>query len=213
MLRVNIYSKDNSFIQQIFIDFFQKEHLDYTISSYQENIQQDIYIFEIQQKEDLELIEKQPHFNYALYYVIGPRDYDLISECMKQKVNFYFSKETFEEEFKRYETHILQDIQERFQYYTYHRNGIITKIRLSHIYYIEALRHQIIIHSINGTLVERKNLNAFLNTIQSSQFIQIHKSFIVNKQWIQKVCANHILLKNAETLQIGRAYKNNIRLL
>ncbi len=212
MIRVSIFSKDNQIIQQSFVNFFQKEHLEYTIVSYQKNIQQDIYIFEIHQKEDLKLIE-QPHFDYALYYVIGPKDYDMISECMRLKVNLYFSKESFEEEFKKYETNILQDIQEKFQYYNYQRNGIVSKIRLSHIYYVESLRHQIIIHSINGTLVERKNLSAFLDTIQSSQFIQIHKSFIVNKQWIQNIFSDHILLKNSETLQIGRTYKNNIQLL
>lgn len=212
MIRVSIFSKDNQIIQQSFVNFFQKEHLEYTIVSYQKNIQQDIYIFEIHQKEDLKLIE-QPLFDYALYYVIGPKDYDMISECMRLKVNLYFSKESFEEEFKKYETNILQDIQEKFQYYNYQRNGIVSKIRLSHIYYVESLRHQIIIHSINGTLVERKNLSAFLDTIQSSQFIQIHKSFIVNKQWIQNIFSDHILLKNSETLQIGRTYKNNIQLL
>lgn len=212
MIRVSIFSKDSQIIQQSFVNFFQKEHLEYTIVSYQKNIQQDIYIFEIHQKEDLKLIE-QPHFDYALYYVIGPKDYDMISECMRLKVNLYFSKESFEEEFKKYETNILQDIQEKFQYYNYQRNGIVSKIRLSHIYYVESLRHQIIIHSINGTLVERKNLSAFLDTIQSSQFIQIHKSFIVNKQWIQNIFSDHILLKNSETLQIGRTYKNNIQLL
>ena len=212
MIRVSIFSKDSQIIQQSFVNFFQKEHLEYTIVSYQKNIQQDIYIFEIHQKEDLKLIE-QPHFDYALYYVIGPKDYDMISECMRLKVNLYFSKESFEEEFKKYETNILQDIQEKFQYYNYQRNGIVSKIRLSHIYYVESLRHQIIIHSINGTLVEGKNLSAFLDTIQSSQFIQIHKSFIVNKQWIQNIFSDHILLKNSETLQIGRTYKNNIQLL
>ena len=212
MIRVSIFSKDSQIIQQSFVNFFQKEHLEYTIVSYQKNIQQDIYIFEIHQKEDLKLIE-QPHFDYALYYVIGPKDYDMISECMRLKVNLYFSKESFEEEFKKYETNILQDIQEKFQYYNYQRNGIVSKIRLSHIYYVESLRHQIIIHSINGTLVERKNLSAFIDTIQSSQFIQIHNSFIVNKQWIQNIFSDHILLKNSETLQIGRTYKNNIQLL
>lgn len=213
MIRVSIYSKDNQIIQQSFESFFQKEHLEYTIVSYQKNSHQDIYIFEIQQKEDLKFLEQQPHFDYALYYVIGPKDYDMISECMRLKVNLYFSKESLQEEIKKNGSHMIQDIQDKFQYYEYQRNGIVSKIRLSHIYYVESLRHQIIIHSINGTMVERKNLNTFLNTIHSSQFIQIHKSFIVNKQWIQNIFSDHILLKNAETLQIGRAYKNNVRML
>ena len=213
MIRASISSKNNQVIQQLFEKFFQKEQLEYQIVSYSKNTHQDIYIFEIHQREDLKLIEEQPHFDYALYYVIGPKDYDLISECMRLKVNLYFSKESLTEDFKKYEVTMLHDIQDKFQYYQYQRNGIISQIRLSHIYYVESLRHQIIIHSINGTMVERKNLKAFLDTIQSSQFIQIHKSFIVNKQWIQNIFSDHVLLKNDETLQIGRAYKSHIQLL
>lgn len=88
--------------------------------------------------------------------MIGPKDYDLISECMRLKVNLYFSKESLTEDFKKYEATMLHDIQDKFQYYQYQRNGIVSQIRLSHIYYVESLRHQIIIHSINGTMVERK---------------------------------------------------------
>ena len=199
MIRVSIYSKNSSNKQQLFESFFQKEHLEYTIISYQKNSHQDIYIFEVQQKEDLKLIEQQPHHDYALYYVIGPKDYDMVSECMRLKVNLYFSKESLPEDIQKNESHMLQDIQDKFQYYEYQRNGIVSKIRLSHIYYVESM-------------VERKNLNAFLNTIHSTQFIQIHKSFIVNKQWIQNIFSDHILLKNAETLQIGRAYKGNVKM-
>ena len=119
MIRVSISSKNNQVIQQLFEKFFQKEQLEYQIVSYSKNTHQDIYIFEIHQREDLKLIEEQPHFDYALYYVIGPKDYDLISECMRLKVNLYFSKESLTEDFKKYEATMLHDIQDKFQYYQY----------------------------------------------------------------------------------------------
>ncbi|OUQ33294.1 LytTR family DNA-binding domain-containing protein [Massilimicrobiota timonensis] len=211
MIRVSISSKNNQIIQQSFEQFFQKEQLEYQIVPYSKNTYQDIYIFEVQNKEDLKLIEEQQHFDYALYYVIGPKDYDLISECMRLKVNLYFSKESLAEDLKKCEATMIHDIQDKFQYYQYQRNGIISQIRLSHIYYVESLRHSIIIHSINGTMVERQNLNTFLRSIHSSSFAQVHKSFVVNKQWVEKVAAKQIFLKNGEIIQIGRAYKNNIQ--
>ena len=55
---------------------------------------------------------------------------------------------------------------------------MIVKLRLSEIYYIESLRHQIIIHSLNGELHERKNLKDIINELDSPAFIQVHKSFI-----------------------------------
>ena len=56
MIRVSISSKNNQMIQQSFEQFFQKEHLEYCIVPYQKQTHQDIYIFEIQNKEDLQLI-------------------------------------------------------------------------------------------------------------------------------------------------------------
>lgn len=55
MIRVSISSKNNQMIQQSFEQFFQKEHLEYCIVPYQKQTHQDIYIFEIQNKEDLQL--------------------------------------------------------------------------------------------------------------------------------------------------------------
>ncbi|UTY40297.1 LytTR family transcriptional regulator [Allocoprobacillus halotolerans] len=213
MIRIAIASPDMSFVKQAFETFFIEEHLEYQIVPYQQQSHQDIYIIEIQNQKDLQFISTLPHSSHCLYYVIGPEDYELASECIRLKVDLYFSKQTFLDELKKYKANILQDIQDKFQYYEYQRNGISSQIRLSHIYYVESLRHSIIIHSVSGRLIERKNLRDFLKHIHSPAFVQIHKSFIVNKQWIQKVSAHQIVLKNAEILQIGRAYKNNIEIL
>lgn len=212
MIRVTIASSKMLKIKEVFENFFMTENIEYQIDSYHKQKYQDIYIFEINTQKDLSILNELPYSPNSLYYVIGPEDYILTKECIRLKVNLYFSKEIFLEEFQKYKSNIIQDIQDKFQYYEYQRNGISSKIRLSHIYYVESLRHSIIIHSINGVMVERKNLKDFLKNISCSSFIQIHKSFVVNKQWIQKISSSQILLKNGEILQIGRAYKNNIQI-
>ena len=90
-------------------------------------------------------------------------------------------------------------------------DGITSKIRLSQIYYIESLRHQIIIHSINGEMIERKTLSQFIKEIQSLDFIQIHKSYVVNKQFIQEVKNQEVILKEQTHLPIGRSYKESLK--
>lgn len=87
------------------------------------------------------------------------------------------------------------------------KEAFLQKIRLSQIYYIESLRHQIIIHALEGEFIERKNLSDFMNHISSKQFIQIHRSFVINKQYIQKITNQEILLKNNTCLPIGKTYK------
>ena len=99
----------------------------------------------------------------------------------------------------------------RDRYYLYQRNGITSKIRLSQIYYVESLRHQIILHSINGEMIERKTLSQFIKEIQSLDFIQIHKSYVVNKQFIQEVKNQEVILKEQTHLPIGRSYKESLK--
>ena len=208
MIRITLFTKQKN-IQTIIESFLQVEKIEYLIQS-NANRYSDIYFIEIQRKEDLIILNQLKRQEETLIYIIGPKDFDIASECIRLKVNLYFTKDNFEKEFETYKVDLLQHIQERFQYYQYQRHGMISQIRLSQIYYVESLRHQIIIHSINGTFVERKNLSMFLKDIQSSQFIQIHKSYIVNKRHIHNITNQEVVLKNKMNLPRGRAYKNII---
>ena len=79
----------------------------------------------------------------------------------------------------------------------------------SQISYIESLSHNIIIHSINGEFVERKSLGDFMKEVSSSHFVQIHKSFVVNKQQIDKITNKDIILKDGFILPIKRKKSYN----
>ena len=127
------------------------------------------------------------------------------------QTHLYFINNELEKQFIHYHDFIQKQIQKNFQYYLYQRNGITSKIRLSQIYYIESLRHQIIIHSINGEMIERKTLSQFIKEIQSLDFIQIHKSYIINKRFIQEIKNQEVILKEQTNLPIGRSYKESLK--
>ena len=71
--------------------------------------------------------------------------------------------------------------------------------------------NQIIIHSINGEMIERKTLSQFIKEIQSLDFIQIHKSYIINKRFIQEIKNQEVILKEQTHLPIGRSYKESLK--
>ena len=60
------------------------------------------------------------------------------------------------------------------------------ELRLAQIMYVESMNHKLVIHHDNGDFIERKNLSLFIKEINSSDFIQIHKSFVVNKTIFKK---------------------------
>ena len=72
------------------------------------------------------------------------------------------------------------------------------------------ITQKLVINHDNGDFIERKNLSLFIKEINSSDFIPIHKSFVVNKNYIQEIKAKELILKNSTILPIGRNFKESI---
>ena len=61
------------------------------------------------------------------------------------------------------------------------------------------------------TLLKKKNLSSFIKEIDSNNFIQIHKSYIINKRFIQEIKNQEVILKEQTHLPIGRSYKESLK--
>lgn len=211
MIRIALISKRYQRFAPIISHFFDSQEIEYTLSNYRHQSVQDIYFIEIEKKQDLALIEHLSRLDNTLIYIIGPRDFDLVSYCLSLATDLYLAGNQMDLDLQKYRELIIKQIHYNFQYYIYQNKGMISKIRLSQIYYVESLRHMLIIHSINGQLCQRKALSVFLNEIETHDFIQIHKSYVVNKKQIKIIKGNQLVLKNETILPIGRNYKNNLK--
>lgn len=210
MIRLAVISKNYQNIINQFSQLLINEDIQHTIDKYKQRHHYDIYIVEVQRKEDLQIMNIFNINTETLIYVIGPKDFEIANECIQYHIHLYLIKDKLNDEIIKYKEKIIKHIQERFQYYCFQKRGLTSQIRLSQIYYIESLRHQIVIHSLEGEIIERKNLSDFLKNVASKQFIQIHRSYIVNKQYIQQINHQNILLKDNTLLPIGRTYKKFI---
>ena len=199
MIRISLISKHYQQIEPLIQQFFDDLQIEYILTNYTHQTVQDIYFVEIEKKNDLNILNHLKKLNSTLIYIIGPKNFDLVSICLQMQTHLYFINNELEKQFIHYHD------------YLYQRNGITSKIRLSQIYYIESLRHQIIIHSINGEMIERKTLSQFNKEIQSLDFIQIHKSYIINKRFIQEIKNQEVILKEQTHLPIGRSYKESLK--
>jgi len=211
MIRISLISKHFQQIEPLLKEFLNDMHLEYHISNYRHQSIQDIYFVEIERIEDLNILEQLKTLDSTLIYIIGPKDFDIVSRCLELQTHLYFVKDDLSNQFIKHKDLIQKHIQKNFQYYIYQRNGMVSKIRLSQMYYIESLKHQIIIHSINGEMVERKPLSQFIKEIKSNDFIQIHKSFVINKKFIKEIKSQEVILKDMTSLPIGRSYKSTLQ--
>jgi len=63
-------------------------------------------------------------------------------------------------------------------------------------------------------LSEKKHLSAeplryWLENLDTNQFVQVHKSYIINTSQIEKIAGNQVFLADGKSVPIGRAYKDS----
>lgn len=74
------------------------------------------------------------------------------------------------------------------------------------IKYVRSSGNYVEIHLLDKKMVIRSTLKSLKEQLSPDQFLQIHKSFIVNRSMISYVSAKKVQIEQ-ETLPVGRAYK------
>lgn len=82
------------------------------------------------------------------------------------------------------------------------------KVNYSEIFFIESFKDYIKVVLKNRSFVTYQTLSGVLELLPDSQFVQVHKSFIINFHHIQYIEGN-VLEINDHVIPIGRSYKDN----
>ena len=88
-----------------------------------------------------------------------------------------------------------------------------TKVKLHDILYLEALNNYTLIITNQKRHCVLSSIGALLKETHFQSFIRIHRSFAVQKQYIQKIGSQEIKLKNNVTIPVGRSYKDSLNFL
>lgn len=83
------------------------------------------------------------------------------------------------------------------------------KVLVDEIFYVESDGNYMNYITKNGKLMIRASIKETLNTLPSSRFVQIHRSFIVSLRWIEKIQDNHVYISGKE-IPIGNTYKSKL---
>lgn len=82
-----------------------------------------------------------------------------------------------------------------------------TVINLSEVIFIESMDHQLTYHFKGKKKMERKTIKEFLENVTNENFLQVHKSFIINKAFVVSIASNKISLANGIIVPFSRTYK------
>ena len=88
-------------------------------------------------------------------------------------------------------------------------NNKFFKVNFSEIIYVQGMKDYLKIHSSEYTLITHQTMNEMEKLLPSSQFIRVHKSYIIALAQIRTIYGNSIELGKA-TIPIGINYKENV---
>lgn len=88
-------------------------------------------------------------------------------------------------------------------------NGRNTIIKFNSIIYIEAKLHKVKIVTTDTTYTYSSSFKNFKNLINSFEFIQIQRSYVINMKHINSVETNKLILSNGLDLNIGNKFKDD----
>lgn len=88
-----------------------------------------------------------------------------------------------------------------------------TKVKLTEILYLEALKNYTIIVTEDKKHRVLLNIGTLLKDADFGNFVRVHRGFAVHKHFVVKISAQEIELNYNHTIPIGRSYKDQIALL
>ena len=87
------------------------------------------------------------------------------------------------------------------------------KVKLHEILYLEALKDYTLVVTSQKRHCVLSSIGLLLKEVSFQSFVRIHRSFAVQKQFINKINTNEIILNNDLAIPIGRSFKDNLKFL
>ncbi|WP_343524159.1 LytTR family DNA-binding domain-containing protein [Pedobacter sp.] len=84
-------------------------------------------------------------------------------------------------------------------------------INTEEIHYLESLGNYVKVWKGNEFLLTPRTLGSFETQLPADNFIRIHKSFILNKKYVDYLEGNTIVLKNGQQVPIGKNFRGIIK--
>jgi DNA-binding LytR/AlgR family response regulator len=82
------------------------------------------------------------------------------------------------------------------------------QVKIAEILFIEATGNYVNVVTTTSEIQVRDKISDVIHLLSDTEFIQVHKSFVVAKSHINEIEGNRILIKDYK-IPIGKVYKNN----
>lgn len=188
-------------------DNIQKElnsHFQYHSITYKDLKEPMIIFKEINTLQQLKTMKNKMLPQHTVIFIINNPEYMFLS--LDQYPLCFIRKESFIEDLQKAVEFIKNIHQNIEQVLTLKIGYSYIQLNTSQIVYIESLGHYLIFHTQTGEYRTREKIKSILKELPRS-FEQVHKSFIVNKEYIVKSKTNELEMIKGISIPRGRAFK------
>ncbi|GLC77975.1 LytR/AlgR family response regulator transcription factor [Lacrimispora brassicae] len=105
----------------------------------------------------------------------------------------------------------LKILGKRSDVFSYKIGHSVYKVSIKDILYFESLDREIKLVSTKGTVCFYSTIEAVLSQVSSYQFIQIHRSYIINYAYVSKFRYEEVIMMNGEHLLISQRRRKDVR--
>ena len=103
---------------------------------------------------------------------------------------------------------VVEESSEESDVLSVHADRMTHLVKLSNIVYLESAGEYVRLHLADGTkLVTLFRLKNMESSLQSSQFMRVHRSYIINLDYVASYTKGRVFLTNDDYVPIGESYK------
>lgn len=135
----------------------------------------------------------------AIDYLVKPITFNRLQKAIQKAIKRLNLRENAERHKERNESFIFLK-----------KNNIQHRVFLSEILFIKADDDYVVYTTDTESFMIKKSLKLSLKELDCDNFIQVHKSYIINLQSIIQLKSNTIYIKNHE-IPVGRVYKKELQ--
>lgn len=90
-------------------------------------------------------------------------------------------------------------------------NSRLVKVKTHEIYYVEALKDYVIIHTKDARYTVHSTMKDMLTKLSSSEFLRVHRSFIVRVDKIVAIEQNNLVIEDdKKIIPVGGSYRDEL---
>jgi len=139
-------------------------------------------------------------------YAVASYDLEAIDYLLKPITKERFEK-SLEKLFKIQPTIVAQE-----KNYTYFKvSGKLQKLMHDEIFYAQSIKDYMMLYTKNGNYIVHMTMKYLSELLPSSQFLRVHRSYLINKIFIKSISKNQVQVNDIE-IPIGESYKKILKI-